>query len=781
MNIIQTKTSGLILIIIFLSLSLDGYSTKNNHSNKSLSGFVNPFIGTTTSVETAGVPHGDGKTFPGATVPFGMVQVSPNTVTGGDNGSGYSYEHKSIEGFAFMQMSGIGWYGDLGNFLVMPSNGKRYLIAGKENDSIKRGYRSYYDKKSERATAGYYSVNLSDYNIKTEASATSHCGILRFTFPENNYSRIQIDLARRVGGTSTYQSIQVVDSTTIRGWMICTPEGGGWGHGAGQAEYTVYFYARFSKPLKNYGCWSAGIPSYINRNGDNVQLEKYLTQVEQSTITMNSATTEGKHVGFFTEFSTRKNEVVVLSAGLSFVDMAGAENNFNREIKNKTFDEVHDLALKIWDKELNKIVVEGSREQKIIFYTALYHTLIDPRIVSDVDGRYTGGGNKIYKAENFEKRSIFSGWDVFRSQMPLQTIINPKMVNDELNSLITLADENGKHYFDRWEILNAYSGCMVGNPVVSVLADAFNKGIRNYDVEKAYRYALNNSMMTLNEDKDGYWGEPYSISNTLEYSYVDWCLSRLSTGLGKNVNANLYAAKSQNYKNVFDKTHNWFRPRNSDGTWELWPNEGRLKQWYGCIESNPYQQGWFVPHDIPGMVKLMGGVEEVKTDLLNMFGKTPVNLLWNSYYNHANEQVHHVPFLFNRIGYPWLTQKWSRFVCENGYKNSVDGLVGNEDVGQMSAWYVLASIGLYQICPGDSRFELTSPVFKKVTFHLDNGKMFTIQTDNQSLKNKYIRHSTLNGIKSNHCFIDYKTIMEGGCLIFKMSGISYDKWGIDTI
>ncbi|MDD4969098.1 MAG: GH92 family glycosyl hydrolase [Paludibacter sp.] len=740
--------------------------------------YVNPFIGATTSVKTAGTYHGLGKTFPGATLPFGMVQVSPNTITGGDNGSGYSYEHKTIEGFAFTQMSGVGWYGDLGNFLVMPSTGKRFLISGNENDTLKRGYRSFYDKKSEKASAGYYSVNLNEYSIKTEATATSHCGMLRFTFPENKQSRIQIDLARRIGGTSTSQYVQVVDSFIIRGWMRCTPEGGGWGHGAGNADYTVYFYARFSKPLRNYGCWSADISTAFDRNGDNALSEKYLSLVEHSPVFLNFGEKEGKHVGFFTEFATKQNEVIEVSAGLSFVDMAGAENNYNCELKGKSFDEVRADARKTWNKALNKIVVEGTNEQKVIFYTALYHTMIDPRIVSDADGRYTGGGNKIYQAVGFQKRTIFSGWDVFRSQMPLQTILNPTLVNDELNSLITLAEESGKNYFERWELLNAYSGCMIGNPAVSVLADAYEKGIRKYDVAKAYRFAVNNSAMTKEDDKNGFWGAPYSISNTLEYSYDDWCLSRLSAALGHTDHAAYYFNKSLNYKNIFDKSHKWFRARKTDGTWEPWPEEGRLKDWYGCIESNPYQQGWFVPHDIKGMVELMGGTEKVKDDLICLFEKTPLNLRWNSYYNHANEQVHHVPFLFNRIGYPWLTQKWSRFVCENAYKNSVEGLVGNEDVGQMSAWYVLASTGLYQVCPGDTRFELTSPVFKKVTFHLDNGKSFIIKSDNQSKKHKFIRKAKLNDKNFDRCFIDYKTIMNGGSLHYTMSGKPTVKWGV---
>lgn len=298
--------------------------------------YVNPFIGASTSVGAAGVYHGLGKTFPGATTPYGMVQVSPNTITGGDNGSGYSDEHKTIEGFAFTQMSGVGWFGDLGNFLVMPTTGKLLKVAGKENNDSIKGYRSAYNKVTETAKAGYYSVELTDYKIKVETSATPHCGILRFTYPSNNQSRIQIDLARRVGGTSTSQYVKVIDDYTIQGWMKCTPDGGGWGNGEGKADYTVYYYAQFSKPLIDYGFWSADIPDHWIRKRDEVVSIPYLTRVSQAPVITGKKELEGKHLGFFTEFPTKEGEDVEMKVGISFVDMEGAANNFKQEIASKT-------------------------------------------------------------------------------------------------------------------------------------------------------------------------------------------------------------------------------------------------------------------------------------------------------------------------------------------------------------------------------------------------------------------------------------------------------------
>jgi predicted alpha-1,2-mannosidase len=742
--------------------------------------YVNPFIGASTSEGAAGIYHGLGKTFPGATTPYGLVQVSPNTITGGDNGSGYSYEHTSIEGFAFTQMSGVGWFGDLGNFLVMPATGPLQTVSGSLKDPGS-GYRSRYDKNTEKATAGYYAVLLSDHNIKAEMTAAPHSGLLRFTFPKHTQSRIQIDLARRVGGTSVLQEVEVVDDHTIRGWMKCTPEGGGWGNGDGNADYTVYFYAQFSKPLKNYGVWSADIPDTWGRKRQDVESEKYQQRIGESTVTKGSGKMQGKHLGFFSEFETKEGEQVLLKSGISFAGLEGARKNLEAEIPDWNFEKLQRQARTLWNAALSKMQVEGgSKEQKTVFYTSLYHTMIDPRIFEDVDGNYPGGDGKLHQSENFTKRTIFSGWDVFRSQMPLQTIINPSLVNDLINSLITLADERSKNYLERWELLNAYSGCMLGNPAVSVFADAYAKGIRNYDINKAYTLSVG-SVEKFGNKEPGYTPNPLSISYTLEYAYFDWCVSRLAKQLGKTGDAEKYAKRSQYYHNIFDKEKGWFRPRLKDGAWEPWPAEGRLKQWYGSMESNAWQQGWFVPHDIEGMVALMGGKEKVIADLTSFFENVPHNMMWNDYYNHANEPVHHVPFLFNRLGVPALTQKWTRAICQRAYKNAVEGLVGNEDVGQMSAWYVLAASGLHPVCPGDTRYEITSPVFNSITIALDraysHGKTFTISTVNNSIQNVYIQSATLNGKPYNKCFIDHSDLMKGGELKLIMGSEPGRQWG----
>ncbi|GAA4281287.1 GH92 family glycosyl hydrolase [Gaetbulibacter aestuarii] len=711
--------------------------------------------------------QGLGKTFPGTATPFGLVQLSPDTRTGGDNGPGYSYNHTTIEGFSFTHMSGIGWYGDLGNFLVMPTTGKMHTNKG-EDDKPEDGYRSRYSHDNETIEAGYYSVLLTDYNIKAELTAATRAGILRFTFPENDSSRIQIDLARRIGGTSTEQYIKLENENTISGWMKCPPEGGGWGNGEGKADYTVYFYCQFSKPFKDYGVWSANIPESWIRKREEVNGKPYQDIIAKATIHKGIKEFQGKHLGFFTNFKTQKDEQILVKSGISFVSIDGARLNLQTDIPHWDFEKVEKNNKSLWNKAISSVTVEGATEKdREIFYTALFHTMIDPRAFSDNDGKYIGADKKIHKTDNFVYRTIFSGWDVFRSQFPLQTIINPAMVNDEINSLIQMADLSGKKYYPRWEFLNSYSGCMIGNPAVSVIVDAYEKGIRNFDVVKAFQYCKN-SVDTFGNNPLGY--TPNSISQTLEYAYTDWCVGRFAESLNKPSIANEYYQRSLNYKNIWNKEVNWFRAKDEEGNWNEW--KGKTIQGQGCVESDPYQQGWFVPHDITGLTALMGGKDSIQKQLVHFFEMAPDDFSWNDYYNHANEPVHHVPFIFNEIGLPRQTQKWTRRICEAAYGTDAYGLCGNEDVGQMSAWYVLASIGIHPINPGDNKYQITSPVFNRIELKLDkkyyHGNTFTIIANNNSKKNIYIKSIKLNGKKLDRYWITHNEIVNGGVLELEM-------------
>ncbi|PWJ57610.1 putative alpha-1,2-mannosidase [Dyadobacter jejuensis] len=727
---------------------------------------INPMIGAVTYGKQSKDAHGFGKTFPGAATPFGLVQLSPDTFTGGDNGSGYSYEHPTLEGFSFTHMSGVGWFGDLGNFLVTPTTGPLKTNRGVP-DHPEGGYRSRFSHDTETAKAGYYSVTLDDYKVKAELTAAPRAGIIRFTYPQNKESRIQIDLSRRVGGTSTEQYIKIVDDHTISGWMKCTPEGGGWGAGAGNANYTIYFYCQFSKPLKDYGIWSAEIPDGP-RKMRQIGTEAYQLAVANAKIYKNKREFQGKHLGFYSNFATTEGEEVMVKSGISFVNLQGAKENLEHDIKGWDFDQVYQEARGLWAKALeNTQVTGGTEDEKTIFYTALYHTMIDPRAFSDSNGNYIGADNKVHKTDGFTYRSIFSGWDVFRSQFPLQSIINPALVNDEVNSLIQMAELSGKNYLPRWEMLNSYSNCMLGNPAVSVIVDAYQKGIRNYDIAKAFEYSKN-TVDTFANNAEGFTAN--QVSKTLEYAYTDWCLGTFAQSLNKTSLAQTYFEKSKSYASIWDKEVNWFHARDSSGKWTEW--KGKTVHGQGCIESNPFQQGWFVPHDVDGLKQLMGGEAAFKAELTSFFDQTPDHFLWNNYYNHANEPVHHVPFLFNTAGVPHLTQKWTRKICSAAYGIDPYGLCGNEDVGQMSAWYVLAAIGIHPICPGDNKYQITSPVFNRIDINLDaqyySGKKFSIIARHNSPENIYIQSLQLNGKPLDRYWISHQEITDGGVLEMEM-------------
>jgi len=738
---------------------------------------INPMVGASTSVE-----YGEGKTFPGAATPFGLVQLSPDTITGGDNGPGYSYEHKTIEGFSFLHMSGIGWYGDFGNFLVMPTTGKLKTERGIAGSGD--GYRSRFNHDTEIARAGYYAVTLDDYGVRAEAAAAPHAGILRFTFPRNDQSRLQIDLARRIGGTSTRQYVKLVNDHTIQGWMKCPPEGGGWGDGVGKANYTVYFYAQFSRTVTNCGIWSAEIPAGWARKREDIESQRYRDVVAAAKVLPGCKEMEGDHLGFYSEFSTTNGEVVELKAGISFVDLAGARENLERDIPDWDFATVQEKARGLWENVLNGVSIQGGAPgQREAFATAVYHSMLDPRAYSDVNGNYTGADGKIHRAKDFTYRTIFSGWDVYRSEYTWLSLARPDVVNDSVNSLMQQAELSGNGYLPRWEIVTAESGCMVGDPAVSVITEAYRKGIRGYDTQKAYELCL--QTVEYQGDNGNHRKEyeelgfvPGSLSITVENAYFDYCAGRFAEALGNTNVAARLLKRSLNYRNVYDPAVGNMRAKNADGSWIKW--EGATRYGQGCVESNPYQQGWFAPQDPAGLIDLMG--KDYFLDyLIEFFEKTPLSFGWNDYCNHSNEPVHHTAYLFAYAGKPWLTQKWARTVMDHAYGPGVKGLCGNEDVGQMSAWYILSAIGFHPVSPVDGVYIIGSPLFDELTIKLDRhyyrGKTFTVKTRNNSAQNMYVQSATLNGKPLERAWLRHSEVVAGGTLELVMGPNPNEGWG----
>ncbi len=772
---------------------------------KDAADYVNPFIGASsmnpTPAERARLANLDpqfsgfhGKLFPGACTPAGMVQLSPDTITGGDNGAGYCYPHTTIQGFSMQHMSGVGAFGDLGNFMIMPTTGPLQTWYG-ETDKPGTGYLSSYSKDTEVAQAGYYAVMLDDYKIRAELTATPRAGILRFTFPRNAASRIQIDLARRVGGSSLHQTVKVTSDHAIEGQIDCTHQGGGFE--GGKVAYTLYYHAEFSRPLKTVGVWSATLPPG-NYGLKQIATPEFAQACRTATVMLGVKEQEGQHLGFYAEFPTQDKDVIMLKVGISYVSVANAKANLAAEIPAWDFDGVRKQAHDLWVHALSRMSVEGGTEdEKTIFYTSMYHALVDPRIYSDVNGDYSGADGQVHQAKGYTKRTIFSGWDIYKSQFPLLTIIAPDIINDHINSMISLADENGTHYFDRWVLLNSYTGCMCGSPEVVVMNDAYQKGIRNFDVNKGYSFSVN----TCAHDGNGSLG--YSIGGhglaiSLENDGASWNLSQLAASLGKTADAKKYAADAQNYHRVFnpdvpwtyDKSgttdhpdwKGWFNAKDKDGGWFPWTG---LASGNGGMESSVFQNGWFVPYDIPGLAALLGGQDLMLAKLTDFFDKTPAQLNKNnSYYEQGNEPSHLIAFLFNRVGAPWLTQKWVHRICTEAYSAAPNGLSGDDDEGQVSAWYVLGASGLAQACPGDPRYEIFSPLFDKVTLNLNpsysKGKSFVITAKNNSPDNFYIQSATLNGKPLNRCWVTYSEITAGGELNLVLGAQPNKKWGVET-
>lgn len=748
------------------------------------SSFINPLIGASMNALL-----GEGKTFPGPTTPFGMVQLSPDTITGGvkgpgytyegDSAPGYSYEQRTIEGFSFTHMSGVGWYGDFGNLQVMPTTGPMKLDTGRV-DHPDDGWRSAYQHANERAEANYYSVKLDNYGIRVELAAAPRAGILRLTYPHADSARFQVNLARRIGGTSTRQHVEVVGDRVIEGWMRCPSSGGGWGNGDGKVSYTVYFRMEFSMPLERSGVWEIDVPddAFPVRDGlatSYFQTDRYQELVRQGQVLHGCSEREGNHIGFFAEFpSLASGGELTVKAAISFVSIEGARKNLSHDIPGWDFEMIRREGRALWDQALSSVQIDGaSEDQRRIFFTAMYHSMIDPRVISDIDGRYTGPDEEIHAAHGYAPRTIFSGWDVFRAEFPLMTLLNATVVADEIHSLITLAETSKKGYLERWEIMNAYSGCMDGDPATAVMLDAYTKGIRGFDIQKAYsacrQTATGIGDKTNRPDNDFYLQHgfvPEEVSWTLDNAYFDWCAGRLAHLLGKTDDARAFTIRGQNYKKIFDPTVASMRARKANGEWIPWLGKTTFGQ--GCTESNPLQQTWFVPHDVPSLIELMGGNEEFSRQLEEMFEQTPPTFGWNAYYNHSNEPVHHVPYLFVYAGKPWLTQKWVRRILASAYHDAVNGICGNDDAGQMSAWFVLSALGFYPVCPGSGVYILGSPLFGRARIHLDrelyNGNIFEVVAENQSHDHPYIQSAALNGETLPRAWLRHGEIAAGGRL-----------------
>lgn len=695
---------------------------------KYLTDYVDPFIGT----------GGHGHTYPGASAPFGMVQLSPDSrLEGWDGCGGYHYSDSIIYGFSHTHLSGTG-VSDYGDILLMPTTGELLLNNGADNNP---GYRSKFSHKNEKAKPGYYTVLLDDYNINVELTTSQRVGFHQYTFPKNEPAQIIVDLEHR--DKLIDYKIELIDSNTLQGIRYSD----NWAK-----EQKVHFYMQFSETVKNI-----------------------IFNEKQSVAGVS--------------FGKLQNPLLI-KVGISAVDTEGAKTNLQAEIPHWDFEKTKIETTALWEKELSKIIVEGkSEEQKKIFYTALYHSLLNPNLYVDVDGNYNGTDLQKHHTDD-NHYTIFSLWDTFRATHPLFTLIQQERTNEFIRTLLRQYKEGGQ--LPIWELAANYTGCMIGYHAIPVIVDAYVKDINNYDVDLALEAMVHSAMqddLGLKSYKENGFisasDEPESVSKNLEYAYDDWCIALLADSLGKEKIASTFYQRGQYYKNLFDPSTGFFRAKKSH-TWfsPFKPEEVN----FNYTEANAWQYSLFVPQDIIGHIKLMGGVKNYERHLDNMFNAStktsgreqPDVTGLIGQYAHGNEPSHHMAYLYNYIGKAHKTQKIVRQILDEQYTHLPDGLSGNEDCGQMSAWYVLSAMGFYSVTPGLDYYTIGTPIFEKATLNLENGNTFIITAKNVSKKNIYIQSATLNGKIFEHSFIKHADIIKGGNLIFEMGGTA-SNWASKSV
>ena len=682
---------------------------------------VDPFIGT----------GFHGHTYPGATAPYGAVQLSPDTRRGNwDACSGYHYSDSTLMGFSHTHLSGTGCI-DLGDILFRPS--LQTPLAFSHDD--------------ETASPGYYAVNLKEAGVKVELTATPHVGVHRYTYGKGTEAVLVIDMDHLLDNEHIYEGWvkqsgdnELTGMRRTRGWV--------------DNQY-VFFTARFSRPF-------ASVEQPAERQA-------------------------------IVRFAGEEAAPIICKVGVSIVSVENARLNLEQETDayGFDFDAIHQATRASWEKELEAITVEGGTPaERTNFYTAMYHSKVIPNIASDVNGQYRRHDMSTGSLPSGERRfSTFSTWDTFRAWNPLMTLIDTTLVSQMIRSFIDMYDASGE--MPLWPLSAGETGTMIGYHTASIIADAYLKGIRGFDAEHALE-ALKISAEKNKKGADFYVRDGFipsnikkeSISCLLEFAYDDWCIAQLAKALGHEDDYKTFINRSQNFINVFDGSTKFFRGKRQDGNWESPFDPFAIGRSY--TEATAWQYRFFAPHDVYGLTQLFGGEEmftagldslfsvssEVVGDLVDVTGLI-------GQYAHGNEPSHHMAYLYSYVGQPWKTQEWTRRLLDEMYQPTPEGIIGNEDCGQMSAWYILSSLGFYSVCPGSNQFILTTPLFDRATLRLGNGKTLTV-TANQPGKNRYIQQVSLNGKEINTCYITYEQLMEGGTLSFTLSDTSDKSWGTDA-
>jgi predicted alpha-1,2-mannosidase len=750
-------------------LLLAGFkASAQSPAHEKLVQYVKPIIGTQRM----------GHTYPGATVPFGMVQLSPETDTPSYelNGkynpdvykycAGYQYDDKTIVGFSHTHFSGTG-HSDLGDFLIMPTVGALKLNPGTA-DKPGSGYRSAFSHANEVSEANYYKVKLDESNITAEMTTSSRVGFHQYTFPKSDQSHIILDLMAGIYNypdKTVWTYVKILNDSTLVGYR----QTNGWAR-----TRTLYFAMAFNKKFSQYG-----FKKYEKK-------QVYGGFWGKFNQTKNFPEIAGKQIRAYFDFKTEENEKIKIKFALSPVSMDGAMANMQAEVPGWDFDKVKTDGQALWETALEKITVEGSVPKKQDFYTAMYHTMINPTVYMDVDGQYKGIDQNIHKADGFTNYTTFSLWDTYRALHPLFNIIEPQRNADMVKSMLVHYDQSPEHMLPVWSNSGNENWCMSGYHSVSVLADAVVKGNAPFDANKALDAAVATARHRTYEGIGEYIDKGYipdektgvSVSNTLEYAYDDWAIAQMAKKLNKMDIYNEFIKRSENYKNVYDPSAGFMRPKLANGTFRAkFDPLSTINE--GFIEGNSWNYTLFAPQDPEGLIKLMGGDKRFVRYLDSLFTMelpdkyfaetediTRDGIIGN--YVHGNEPSHHVAYLYNWTDKPWKTQERIRMILNRMYKPTPDGLGGNDDTGQMSAWYIFSTLGFYPVAPASNDYAIGSPAINNATIQVGGGKTFTITVKNQSEKNVYIQKMILNGKPLTGLTITHQEIMNGGELVFFM-------------
>ena len=728
---------------------------------------VNPIIGTNSM----------GHTFPGACAPHGIVQLSPDTDTIPHNVNGAyqkrvyeycaGYQHKdsTIVGFSHTHFSGTG-HSDLGDVLIMPTVGPLKLNPGTATQPD-AGYRSRFSHDTEIATPGYYEVVLDDYDVKARLTATERVGIHQYTYPKGADGHIILDLIHGIynyDGKVLWAAIRVENDTLITGYRITN----GWA----RTNHT-YFAISLSKPIKNYGCVERARTLYRGGWG-------------KFNMQRNFPDMAGRKLVAYFDFDFSQDPTLELKVALSAVSTEGAIKNLNAEATGKSFDQLLAETQQKWSKELNVIEATGNDDQLAMLYTSLYHTHINPSVYMDVDGQYRGLDQNIHQAKDFTNYTVFSLWDTYRALHPWFNIVSRQRNNDMVKSMLAHYTQSVMKALPVWSHMANENWCMIGYHAVSVLSDAMAKG-QKFDYDLALEAMVNSSTIPYYDNTGEYMKYGYvpfdsnrnGASLTLEYAYDDWTIYNAAKRMGREDIAQQYEKRALNYRNLFDPSLGFARPRYTDGRWK--ENFSLLKtDNEGFIEGNSWNYSFHVPQDVCGLIDAMGGDKRFIEKLDSLFTMhlpdeffahtedvTREGLLGN--YVHGNEPSHHIIYLYNWTSQPWKAQYWVREVMNRMYKNNIDGLCGNDDCGQMSAWYLFSAMGFYPVCPGTDQYVLGAPYLPYMKVNLENGKSIVIKADKVSDKNRYVKSVKINGEPYKKAYITHDMLMNGCEIEFEMS------------